>query len=217
MMLGADGMLDLQARAEGLSADARSRRWKPGRSDRKALAILNRANGAVVPREAITEMLDEMGARGVNRMDARLITLLVDSAAAQDLPSVAALPETQQALSAVAALVHAVARHQDPDTRRAAWDLYVALHNLAESQTWGEVATSDQGQILGDIDDALAQLKRTEAVLTRSHPELVQQVRQAVASWPSEPATRLVEFLSLLDALGDIAGASLPLQMPPTT
>lgn len=216
MMLGTEGMRNLQARAEGLSADSRNSRWKPGRYDRMALAILNRACGTMVPREAITEMLDEIGARGVNRMDARLITLLIDSAAAQDLPSVAALPETQQALHAVAELVHAVARYQDQDTRRAAWDLYVALHGLAEGQTWGEVSASDQSEILGDIDDALAQLNRTEAVLTRSHPELVQQVRRAVSSWPSETATRLVELLPLLDALANITGASLPLQMPPT-
>lgn len=206
----------MQARAEALSAESRSRRWKPGRSDQKALAILNRADGTMVSREAITEMLDEVGARGVNRMDARLISLLVDSAAAQDLPSIAALPEAQQALHAVADLVHAVAREQDPDTRRAAWDLYVALHNVAEGQTWGEVATSDQGEVLGDIDDVLAQLNQSERVLTRSHPKLVQQVQRAVASWPGKPATRLVELLPLLDALADIAGASLPLQMPPT-
>lgn len=216
MVLGAEGMRALQARAEFLSAAFRNRQWNPGRPDRKALAILKRSDGEVIPREAITAMLKEIRAHSVTQMDARLLTLLVDSAAAQDLPSIAALPEAQQALRAVATVVRLVATPQDAAIRYAAWELYVALHGLAESQTWGEVASSGQSQILGDIHDALAQLERTEAVLAQCHPDLVQQVRRAVASWPSQPATRLVELLPLLDALADIAGASLPLQMPLT-
>ncbi|WP_157876768.1 hypothetical protein [Streptomyces graminilatus] len=103
-------MRDLRARAECLSTEAGNRRWKPGRSDRKALAILGRAAGPVIPREAIEEMLIGMGARGVNRMDDRLVTLLIDSAAAQDLPDIAESPEAQEALLAVAGFVRTAVR-----------------------------------------------------------------------------------------------------------
>lgn len=110
MILGPEGMRDLQSRADSLNEEARNRQWKPGRLDRKALAMLSRAEGTVISRDAIIEMLNEMGARRMCQMDARLVTLVMDSAAAQDLESVAELPEAEEALRAVAGLVRSLAR-----------------------------------------------------------------------------------------------------------
>ncbi|MEV0375687.1 hypothetical protein AB0I10_39090 [Streptomyces sp. NPDC050636] len=45
---------------------------------------------------------------------------------------------------------------EDPELRRAAWDLYVALHNLADSRSFGQVLTSVQDEGLSDSDDVLA-------------------------------------------------------------
>lgn len=106
---------------------------------------------------------------------------------------------------------------EDPEARQAAWALYVALHNLAESQTFGQVLTAVPHATRGDIDDVLHQLDQTQAVLNRAHSELIQRVRDAVISWEGRPADRLVGLLPLLDGLGEIAGASLPSLLPPST
>ncbi|MFJ6898222.1 hypothetical protein [Streptomyces hokutonensis] len=100
---------------------------------------------------------------------------------------------------------------------RAAWSVYVALHNLAASHILGAVSTevSSDGPILGDVDDVLEQLGRHEAVLTCLDPGLAQSVRETVVHWDSRPDSRLVELLPLLDQLEDIAGASLPPLLPP--
>ncbi|MFF8918968.1 hypothetical protein ACF08M_38125 [Streptomyces sp. NPDC015032] len=111
--LGRDGMRDLQARAERLSADLASGQWKPNRFDRRALLKLTSANGPVINREAIVTMFDQLykehGPGQLNKMTSRLTTLLTDTAAAQDQPSIAALPEGQEALSAVSSLVRSAA------------------------------------------------------------------------------------------------------------
>jgi len=111
--LGRDGMRDLQARAEDLSADLASGAWKPNRFDRRALLKLAGTDGPVIDREAIVTMFDQLyaerGPRQLNRMTGRLTTLLMDTAAAQDLPSIAALPEGQEALGVVRALVRSAA------------------------------------------------------------------------------------------------------------
>ncbi|WP_405814257.1 hypothetical protein OG241_06670 [Streptomyces sp. NBC_01390] len=106
----------------------------------------------------------------------------------------------------------------DEETRRAAWAVYVSLHNLAASHVLGPVPTiaRDDGADLGDIDDALHQLNRHEEVLFRADPGIVEQIRDAVAGWDSRPATRLVTLLPLLDSLAEIAGAALPPVLPPT-
>ncbi|MDX3026179.1 hypothetical protein [Streptomyces acidiscabies] len=106
--------------------------------------------------------------------------------------------------------------YEEAEVRRAAWDLYVALHNLADGQSFGEVLTSVQDATLGDIDDVLSQLDRCQEVLRLRHPDLVLQVHDTVASWADHPADRLVRLIPLLDALAVIAGSSLPLQVPPT-
>jgi hypothetical protein len=104
---------------------------------------------------------------------------------------------------------------EDPEARRAAWDVYVALHNLADGQSFGEVLTSVQDAVLGDVDDVLVQLDRNQDALRLRHPDLVRQARDALASWEDLPAGRLVRLIPLLDELAAIAGASLPLQLPP--
>lgn len=106
----------------------------------------------------------------------------------------------------------------EEEISRAAWSVYVALHNLAASHVLGTVPTevSSEGAIFGDIDDVFEQLARHEAVLDGADPRLVQHVRDAVAGWDSRPATRLIELMPALDQLADIAGASLPLLLPPT-
>ncbi|MBW1597261.1 hypothetical protein [Streptomyces sp. JJ38] len=86
-----------------------SGQWTPGRSDLKALKMLGPREGTEIPQEAIGDMLATLDVHHLNRMDGRLVALLVDSGAAQDLPSVAALPEAQEALRVVADLVRAVA------------------------------------------------------------------------------------------------------------
>lgn len=105
---------------------------------------------------------------------------------------------------------------EEADARHAAWDLYVALHNIADSQSFGEVLTSAQDSVPGDVDDVLAQLARCQEVLRLRHLELIQQAHDAVASWADRPADRLVQLIPLLDELATIAGSSLPLQLPPT-
>ncbi|WP_221334051.1 hypothetical protein [Streptomyces sp. EAS-AB2608] len=105
---------------------------------------------------------------------------------------------------------------EDPEVRGAAWDLYVALHNLADSQSFGPVLTSVQHGTLGDVDDVLAQLDRHAETLRRVRPSLVQQVHDVVASWQSHRADRLVRLVPVLDALSAVAGSSLPLQLPPS-
>lgn len=104
---------------------------------------------------------------------------------------------------------------EDPDVRRAAWDLYLALHNLADSVSYGLVITSVRDAAPGDVHDALAQLDRCQDVLGRAHPDLLQQAHDAVAAWGDHRADRLVKLIPLLDALAAIAGTSLPLQVPP--
>ncbi|MFD4480434.1 hypothetical protein ACFWPU_30565 [Streptomyces sp. NPDC058471] len=106
-------MRDLQARAEDLSADLASGQWKPNRFDRRALLQLTGAEDPVIDREAILTMFDELykehGPRQLNKMTSQLTTLLMNTAAAQDLPSIAALPEAQEALGAVRSLVQSAA------------------------------------------------------------------------------------------------------------
>ncbi|WP_129292071.1 hypothetical protein [Streptomyces lydicus] len=102
--LGPDGMRDLQERAEGLSADLACGQWKPNRFDKRALRKL-----AGTDRDAITSMFIELGPRQGNKMTSRLVTLLANSAAAQDMPSIAELPEAQEALSAVSSVIRSAA------------------------------------------------------------------------------------------------------------
>ncbi|AOR35778.1 hypothetical protein BFF78_36105 [Streptomyces fodineus] len=103
---------------------------------------------------------------------------------------------------------------EKPEERQAAWELYLALHNLADSQTLGQVPTSSRDGVLGDIDDARTQLIAHHAVLRRRHATLAEQVYEAINSWEDRPTDRL---MPLLDTLAAIAGSSLPLQAPPTT
>ncbi|WP_157876846.1 hypothetical protein [Streptomyces graminilatus] len=103
------------------------------------------------------------------------------------------------------------------EVRHAAWALYVSLHLLAESHTGGQIHTDVQRGTLSDLDDALDQLDQTQAMLSRSHPDLVQGIRSTVASWEEHPTDRLVRLLPLLDDLAEIAGASLPSLLPPST
>ncbi|MGW0672542.1 hypothetical protein [Streptomyces sp. NPDC002746] len=111
--LGRDGMRDLQARAETLSADLTSGQWGPYHFDKRALRKLSSAESPVLHREAIVTMFNELydshGPRQINKMTGQLTTLLIDTAAAQDLPSAAALPEGQEALRAVCPLVRSTA------------------------------------------------------------------------------------------------------------
>lgn len=111
--LGRDGMRDLQARADNLSADLAGGQWKPNRFDKRALRKLSGEGGPVIHREAIVtmfnELYDEGGPRQINKMTGRLTALLIDTAAAQDQPSIAALPEGQEALGAVRSLVRSTA------------------------------------------------------------------------------------------------------------
>ncbi|MEJ8652789.1 hypothetical protein WKI65_33185 [Streptomyces sp. MS1.AVA.3] len=106
-------MRDLQARAEGLSVDLASGQWKPNRFDKRALRKLTGADGPVIHRDGITsmfiELYDKHGPWQVNKMTSRLVTLLANSAAAQDLPSIAELPEAQEALSAVTSVIRSAA------------------------------------------------------------------------------------------------------------
>lgn len=71
------------------------------------------------------------------------------------------------------------------------------------------------GAVLEDIDDALLQLNQHEPVLKPTESNLIQLIRDALAHWNARPAGRLVEALPLLDRLAEIAGASLPLLLPP--
>ncbi|WP_405910234.1 MULTISPECIES: hypothetical protein [unclassified Streptomyces] len=87
----------------------------------------------------------------------------------------------------------------------------MALHNLADSQSFGQVLTSVQVAALGDIDDDLAQLERHQELLT-SRPGSAGTRRCRV--WADHPADRL---MPLLDALATITGSFLPLQVPSTT
>lgn len=105
------------------------------------------------------------------------------------------------------------------ETSRAAWSVYVALHNLAASHILGTVPTEDRGDgaVLGDIDDLLQQLAQHEAVLADTDSQLVPHVRDIVTHWDSRAATRLVELLPLLDQLAQMAGATLPPLLPPAT
>lgn len=111
--LGRDGRRDLQARAETLSADLASGHWRPNRFDKRALRKLSGTEDTVIGREAIVAMFnelhDERGPRQINKMTERLTVLLMNTAAAQDLPSIAALPEGQEALRAVRSLVRSAA------------------------------------------------------------------------------------------------------------
>lgn len=106
-----------------------------------------------------------------------------------------------------------------PEIRRAAWDLYVALHSLAAGHILGLVHSDgdrDEDPALGDIDDAFLQLNQHEPVLRRAESDLIQLIRDVLAHWNTRPASRLVEALPLLDRLAEMAGASLPLLLPPT-
>ncbi|MCX4682228.1 hypothetical protein OG413_44410 [Streptomyces sp. NBC_01433] len=115
--LGRDGMRDLQARAENLSADVAGGRWKPNRFEKRALRKLSGEDGPVIHREAIVTMFNELyverGPRQINKMTGRLTgrltTLLMDTAAAQDQPSIAVLSDGQEALGAVRSLVGSTA------------------------------------------------------------------------------------------------------------
>jgi hypothetical protein len=104
---------------------------------------------------------------------------------------------------------------EDPEVRRAAFDLYLALHNLADSQSFGLVITSVRDGAPGDTHDALAQLDRCRGVLGRRYPELVQEAHAAVLAWGEHRPDRLVQLIPLLDALAAVAGTFLPLQPPP--
>ncbi|MEU2607694.1 hypothetical protein [Streptomyces albus] len=106
----------------------------------------------------------------------------------------------------------------DEGTRLAAGAVYVSLHNLAASHVLGSVPTvmQDDRVSLGDIDDVLHQLNQHESLLSRTDPELVRHIRDAVALWDTRPTTRLTELLPLLDSLAGIAGAVLPPILPPT-
>jgi hypothetical protein len=106
----------------------------------------------------------------------------------------------------------------DEEARRAAWAVYVSLHNLAASHVLGQVPTyvHDDSVSLGDLEDVLDQLNQHERVLWRSDPELVREVRDTVARWDYSPTTRLVRLLPMLDRLAGIAGTSLPPILPPT-
>ncbi|MCX5173849.1 MULTISPECIES: hypothetical protein [Streptomyces] len=106
----------------------------------------------------------------------------------------------------------------DEATQHAAWDIYVSLHNLAAAHVLGEVLTTVQNDqvILGDIDDALEQLNEHEAVLRLADAELLQRVRDAIATWNARPGSRLAEVLPLLDRLERILGLpSRPFSRPP--
>ncbi|WP_416971615.1 hypothetical protein [Streptomyces sp. 4F14] len=105
---------------------------------------------------------------------------------------------------------------QDPETRQAAWVLYVGLHGLAESQTFGQVISDTRRATPpGDIDDLLHQLERNQTVLDCARPGLGRRIRDAVTSWDERPADRLAALLPLLDDLAEITGTSLPLPLPP--
>ncbi|MFJ5733948.1 hypothetical protein [Streptomyces microflavus] len=111
--LGRDGMRDLRARAESLSTDLASGHGRPNRFDKRALRNLSGAEDTVINREVIVavfnELYDERGPRQVNKMTGRLTELLMDTAAAQDLSWIAALPEGQEALRAVRSPVRSTA------------------------------------------------------------------------------------------------------------
>ncbi|WP_159058815.1 hypothetical protein [Streptomyces caeruleatus] len=106
---------------------------------------------------------------------------------------------------------------EDPNVRRAAFDLYVALHCLADSQSLGLVITSARDKIPGDIHDALTQLDRCRDMLSPGHPDLVHMAQEVVFTWEEHRTDRLAQLMTLLDELAAIAGSSLPLQLPPTS
>lgn len=86
----------------------------------------------------------------------------------------------------------------------------------SDSQSFGQVPSTGDGT-LGDLDDALAQLRAHQDVLRHRNAVLVELVHEAILCWDDRPADRLVQLMPLLDALAAIAGATLPLQVPPTT
>ncbi|MDX3452102.1 hypothetical protein PV396_09130 [Streptomyces sp. ME02-8801-2C] len=73
---------------------------------------------------------------------------------------------------------------EDPEVRRSAFDLYLALHHLLESQTLGLVITSVRDTKSGATHDALAQLDQRQDVVKRRHPDLLKTAHDAVISPP---------------------------------
>ncbi|WP_367132835.1 MULTISPECIES: hypothetical protein [Streptomyces] len=89
---------------------------------------------------------------------------------------------------------------QTRDTRDAAWQIHLSLHQLAEAHLQDD-------HVHGDLADAQEQYRVHASHLPT---DLAVRVRTVLDEWQANPAGRLVSLLPLLDDLGELHGGHLP-------